>query len=135
MTDDMRVPIWLRHKSAFLGKNRAIRAGPGGSDKQADPWPMLQGMMRKRQTVHCSGHLDVGEQYVDAAGVALQNSQGGFGVLGFHYLETFVKQRLNNNQPDQLFILGNENKRLIRHDCDTPLPLYAINRPGGARFP
>ena len=53
--------------------------------------------MRKGQTVHCSGHLDVGEQYVDAAGVALQNNQGGFGVLDFHYLETFIKQRLNNN--------------------------------------
>jgi hypothetical protein len=97
MTNDIAVPIWLRHKSAFLGKCRAIRMGPGGGNKQADPWPMLRGMMRKGQTVHCSGHLDVGEQYVDAVGVAPQNNQGGFGVLGFYYLETFIKQCLNNN--------------------------------------
>ena len=54
-------------------------------------------MMRKGHAVHCSGHLDVGEQYVDAAGMALQNNQSGFGMLGFHYLEAFIKQRLNDN--------------------------------------
>jgi hypothetical protein len=45
-----------------------------------------------------------------------QNNQGGFGVLGFHDLETFIKQRLNHNEPDQLFVLGDEDKNLIRHN-------------------
>jgi hypothetical protein len=44
-------------------------------------------MMGKGQAVHRSGHLDVGKQYVDRAGVAL---------------------------------LGDKDKRLIRHDFDTP---------------
>jgi hypothetical protein len=73
-------------------------------------------MMRKGQAVHYPRHLDVGEQYVDAAGMVPQNNQGGFGVLGFHNLETFIKQRLNNNEPDQLFVLGDEDKNLIRHN-------------------
>jgi hypothetical protein len=72
-------------------------------------------MMRKRQAVHCSGHLEVGEQYVDAAGMASQEDQGGLGVLGFYDLETFIEQRLNNNEPDQLFVLGDEDKYLIWH--------------------
>jgi hypothetical protein len=54
-------------------------------------------MMRKSYAVHCPRYLDVGEQYVDAAAVALQNNQGGFGVLGFHDLETFITQYPNNN--------------------------------------
>jgi hypothetical protein len=73
-------------------------------------------MMRKGQAVHYPRHLDVGEQYVDAAGMVPQHNQGGFGVLGFHDLETFIKQRLNNNEPDQLFVLGDEDKNLIRHN-------------------
>jgi hypothetical protein len=75
-------------KPALLGKYGVIRVGPGRGNEQPDPWPVLRGMMRKGQAVHCSGHVDVGEQYVDAVGVALSNNHGGFSVLGFHYLET-----------------------------------------------
>ena len=53
-------------------------------------------MMRKGQAVHCSGHLDVGEQYVDATGVAFQGNQCIFGVLNFHYLETCITERLDD---------------------------------------
>jgi hypothetical protein len=115
MTHNIAMLVWLRDKSALLGKCDAIRVGPGRGDEQPDPWPVLRGMMRKGQAVHCSGHLDVGEQYVDATGMAPESDQGSFGVLGFYHLETFIEQRLNNNEPDQLFVLGDEDKRLIRH--------------------
>jgi hypothetical protein len=71
MTNDMAMLVWLRQKSAFRGKCGVIRLGLGGGNKQPDPWPVLRGMMGKGQTVHRSGHLDVGKQYVYAAGVAL----------------------------------------------------------------
>jgi hypothetical protein len=78
-------------KPALLGKYGVIRVGPGRGNEQPDPWPVLRGMMRKGQAVHCSGHVDVGEQYVDAVGVALSNNHGGFSVLGFHNLSRSPK--------------------------------------------
>ena len=53
--------------------------------------------MRKGQTVYCSGHLNVGEQDVDATEATFQNNQGRLGMFGFHDLKALVIQRLNNN--------------------------------------
>jgi low affinity Fe/Cu permease len=52
MVNDIAVLVWLRHKSALLGKCSVIRVGPGRGNEQTDPWPVLRGMMRKGHAVH-----------------------------------------------------------------------------------
>jgi hypothetical protein len=70
-SDERRVGADMASPEIGFQEGRAIRMRPGRRNERPDPWPVLRGMMRKGQAVHCSGHLEVGEQYVDAAGVAL----------------------------------------------------------------
>jgi hypothetical protein len=84
VANDVVVPIRLRQKPAFLGEARLMR-GTRRSKKQRDFGPSLRGMMRKGETVHGAGHMEIGKQHMDTRGVDLKNAQSGFGVFGFDH--------------------------------------------------
>jgi hypothetical protein len=72
-------------------------------------------MMRKGETVHDAGHLNIGKQHTDATGVDLQNAPSGFGMFGFDHFEASILQRLDDHQADQFLVFGHEDQNLVRH--------------------
>ena len=76
--------------------------------------------MSKSQAVHRSRHLNVGEQHMDAKGVVCEHAQGGFGMLSFHYLKALIAERLGSDKANQLFVLSDQDRDLIRHVPFTP---------------
>jgi hypothetical protein len=55
------------------------------------------------------------EQHVDNGSVRLKGVKRIFGVYSLNDFEAFVTQSLGSHDPDQLFILGNENNDSPSH--------------------
>jgi hypothetical protein len=110
-----------------------MRAGTRRSKKQRDFGPILRGMMRKCETVHGAGHMDISKQHMDARSVDLKNAQSGFGVFGFDNFEACILQGSDDNQTDQFLVFGHKDKNLVRHLFSPPN--NGLNSGHTLRFP
>ena len=120
VANDVVMAIWLRQKSTLLGKPFLIGAGARGGNQERDFRPVSCSMMRKRKTIHGAGHLDIGEQHMDALVVDLENAQGGFGVFDLHHGKAGILKRLDEDKTNNVFVLGHKDQNLVKHLSFTP---------------
>ena len=85
------------------------RASIAGRDQKGDMRPESANVMGKRQAVHGTRHMHIGEKERDDIGVSLKTTKRFRGMSRLDHPKTVMGEKISRQHPDQSIVLGNQD--------------------------